>query len=375
MEKNFSLKDQLFNLEKVQMVAGEINATYPAFNAEKFTKQVVDRFPELELKERIFWIRDNLREHLPAPYREATQVLLEALPPECDPTLTDDDFGDFIYAPYGYFVSTYGCTAEDLDFSLAALKEMTTRFSAEDPIRFFINAFPEQTMKTLQAWTTDRHYHVRRLTSEGTRPKLPWAHKLVLEPGEALPILNALYGDATRFVTRSVANHLNDISKTHPALVLESLDRWQQSGKQQEKEMTFIVNHSLRTLVKQGHTETMEFLGYSQNPQVDIQDFELSADRVKVGEALTFAFTLYPQQDEKLIVDYVMHFRNKKGGLGQKVYKMKKVELKAGEPLTLEKRHPFKKNMTTRALYTGEHIVEIQINGKRVADRTFHLEV
>jgi 3-methyladenine DNA glycosylase AlkC len=245
MDKKFSLKDHLFNQLKITKIAHEIHRVYPAFDENQFIQRTVGKFPELELKERISWISDTLKVFLPENYREATTILLESLPPPNDNTKTDNDFGDFIYAPHADFVAKYGCKEEYLSFSLKALKEITTRFSAEDAIRYFINAFPEETLRELQTWSLDPHYHVRRLASEGTRPKLPWAQKINIAVEKALPILDNLFSDTTRFVTRSVANHLNDISKIDPELTLSTLNKWQQSQKQNPKEMEYIIKHSL----------------------------------------------------------------------------------------------------------------------------------
>jgi 3-methyladenine DNA glycosylase AlkC len=170
--KKFSLKDDLFNAQKVGKIALEIHNVYPAFNIDTFKKEVVGAFPELELKERIYHIRDMLKKYLPDNYTDATDILLEALPPELDPKKSDDDFGDFIYAPYSDYVATYGCTEEYLDFSLEALQDMTKRFSVEYAIRDFINLYSEKTLEMLYACTLSENYHERRLASEGLRPKL-----------------------------------------------------------------------------------------------------------------------------------------------------------------------------------------------------------
>src|SRR5215208_1703768 len=162
------------------------SSVYPYLDQSDFTKSIVQKFPQLELKERIAWISENLKACLPADYQEATSILLASLPPPNDNSKTDNDFGDFIYAPYADFVAKNGVSKKDLYFSLAALKEITMRFSAEDAIRYFINAFPTETMQELQKWSKDAHYHVRRLTSEGTRPKLPWSQKIIVSPEQAL---------------------------------------------------------------------------------------------------------------------------------------------------------------------------------------------
>ena len=373
MKEKFSLKDALYNPEKVQKIATEIKAVYPDFEQESFEKDVLDLFPELELKERMYHIRDMLTHYLPQDYREAVNILLEALPEALDNTKSDDDFGDFIYAPYGEFVTLHGCCLEHLDFSLAALREISKRFSVEFAIRDFINTFPAEALAVLVSCSLSDNYHERRLASEGLRPKLPWAKKLTIDYSEPLIHLENLFYDKTRYVTRSVANHLNDIAKVDAPLVIETLKRWKVSGKQEPKEMDFILNHALRTLVKQGHEDALCLLGYMQNPDIKVSDFVLQKEEVSVGEALWFDFKVKAKEDTKLMIDYIIHFRTKAGTYSPKVHKLKKVSLKKGESLTLQKKHPFKANMTTRTLYVGEHKVEVQINGTLYASSTFIL--
>ena len=359
-ETNFSLKDQLFNKPAVSGLAKRIKAVYPQFKEAQFVKHTVTKFPELELKQRLSWIRENLRTYLPDDYRKAVTILLNSLPEECDPHLSDDDFGEFIYAPYGEFVAIYGCTKKELAFSLNALEQITTRFSAEEAIRYFINAFPEETMKRLHKWATHKHYHVRRLVSEGTRPKLPWCIGIELQPGQAMPLLDVLYTDSTRYVTRSVANHLNDISKTNPQLVVDTLHRWQKAGGQQSDELAFIVKHSLRTLVKQGNPAAMQVLGYSPKPHITVQ--AQVAPTVAIGQALEFGCSITAQRTEPLLIDYAIGFQTKSGKVSYKVFKWKQATLKKGETLELQKKHAFK-IMTTRTLYPGKHTLSIQANG------------
>lgn len=374
MAEKFSLKDHLFNESKVLKIAGEIASVYPGFEKELFVTRTVEKFPELELKERITWISAKLREYLPTSYPDAVRVLLDALPPPNDPTLADNDFGDFIYAPYAEFIARYGCSKEYLALSLDALREITMRFSAEDAIRYFINAFPTETMQEILKWSTDDNYHVRRLASEGTRPKLPWSQKISIAPEDALPILDNLYFDTTRYVTRSVANHLNDISKVHPELALSTLAKWQESGKQSEREMEYITNHALRTLVKQGYKNAITFLKFAAEPEVEFADFKIKNDKVVLGDALEFSFTLTAKKDEQLIIDYVLYFPNKANkGNNKKVFKIKKLMMQKDQTLTISKKHPMRKDMTTRKLTAGEHKIEIQINGKTFGEKAFSL--
>lgn len=371
--KKFSLKDDLFNAQKVEKISLEIQSVYAEFNIYAFNKDVVDAFPKLELKERIYHIRDMFKKYLPDDYVEATNILLSALPSELDPKKSDDDYGDFIYAPYSDYVSFYGCTDEHLDFSLEALREMTKRFSVEFAIRDFINHYPEKTLEMLYECALSKNYHERRLASEGLRPKLPWAKKLILDYNESFKHLDDLFYDKTRYVTRSVANHLNDIAKIDAPLVVETLIRWTKSGKQNPKEMEYITTHGLRTLVKKGDENALALLGYVKSPSILVSDLALHTNVVRVGESLVFELEIEAKEETKLIVDYIMYFQTKLGTLSPKVHKLKKVNLKKGEKIILQKKHPLKAEMSTRTLYEGEHRVEVQINGVVYASESFIL--
>ena len=376
MSKNkekFSLKDKLFNAPKVQKIAQEIKAVYRSFEAEGFTDEVLASFPKLELKERMYHIRDMFKKYLPNDYREAISVLLKALPPELDNTKTDDDFGDFIYAPYSEYVVAYGCCDEHLDFSLQALSEMTKRFSVEYAIRDFINRYPQETLTMLEKCALSDNYHERRLASEGLRIKLPWAKKISLDYHESMQPLEKLYYDKTRYVTRSVANHLNDIAKIDAPLVIETLKHWKSTRRQEAKEMDYIINHALRTLVKEGHEEALALLGYNNDPQIYVSNIVLDSNIVNIGDALIFKIEIEAEEESKLLADYIIHFCKKHGELSPKVYKLKKFVLKKGERLILRKEHLFRENMSTRMLYKGEYKIEIQINGIIYCNSSFHL--
>ncbi len=372
-EVSFSLKDDLFNAETVGRLASWLKSAHPKLDEAEFVSEVLAEFPNLELKQRIAHIAATMARHLPNDYRAAVDVILEALPERLDPSKSDDDFGEFIIAPLSHFIAEHGATEQHLETSLAALRETTQRFSAEDAIRTFINAFPERTIEFLLECASDENYHVRRLASEGTRPKLPWSGKLDIAYTDPLPILDALYADPTRYVTRSVANHLNDIAKIDPAFVIDTLTRWKNNGAQDAKEMDFIIEHGCRTLVKQGNADALSLMGYGAKPNVVIADLETSTPTVEVGTAFEFAFTLKANSAQKLMVDYVMAFAGADGGPGgQKVFKLKRLDLDRGESISIKKRHPMKL-MTTRRLYEGEHTITLQLNGHEVNQLAFNL--
>jgi 3-methyladenine DNA glycosylase AlkC len=367
------LKDQLFNAQKIGKLAQEISAVYVDFKADLFQKEVLSRFPELELKARIAWISACLKAYLPDPYQQALAIILKALPPACDPTLTDDDFGEFIYAPYSHFVAEYGCSLEHLEISLSAIERITTRFSAEYAIRTFILHFPDHTLKYLKKWIQHPHYHVRRLVSEGTRPKLPWAQKIPYSSDVYLPLLDSLYKDSTRFVTRSVANHLNDVSKIDPSAVLDRLSQWKRQDLQSAKELDFITKHSLRTLIKQGHIPTLTHLGLSPSAKITTT-LQVHTPAFKIGEKLTFTVDIHSHEACTLIVDYILMFRRKDQKLSPKVFKLKTTHLKAGEPLKITKTHPFPATLSTRTFYPGTHAIKLQINGRIFDEHFFELK-
>ncbi len=372
-EKIFLLKDMLFNKVKVEKLAREIKKAYPVFKEKDFVKAVLKDFPEQELMQRIMGIRDRLREYLPTDYKEAVEVILLALPAPLDPTKTDADFGDFIYAPYSYFVAEYGCAAKHLKVSLNALEEITKRFSCEGALRDFLNNFPKETLATVAVWSKSKNYHVRRLASEGTRPNLPWAKKINIDPKLLFPILDTLHADKSRYVTRSVANHLNDLSKIYPDLVLKTLTKWKKDKKQNQDEVDFIIKHSLRTLVKQGNLKALKLLGFGE-VEVGVKQFKLLTPQVKIGEKLDFCFGLksLSKKKQNLKLSYLIYFKKANGKLAAKVFDLGNKTLVPDGEIMFSKQHPLRL-MSTRTLYTGEHRLEIQVNGKILVKENFEL--
>lgn len=373
-EKQFSLKDELFNAKKVKQLSGEIKAAYPKFDTRGFERQVLKDFPKQELMERIRGIRNQLRAFLPKSYPEAVKVILKALPSELDNKKTDNDFGDFIYAPYSYFVATYGCTEKHVDLSLGALKEITKRFSAEGALRDFLNAFPDKTLQAVNKWAKDKNYHVRRLASEGTRPNLPWAKRINVLPAKMSPVLDQLHADSTRYVVRSVANHLNDLSKIDKKLTLSLLKKWRKAKKQNHKELDYLTNHSLRTLIRAGDADALRMVGFASD-QLNVTDFQVKPKKVKVGEAVSFSFKLSSTSGkaQNVMVDYILYFNKANGKLSPKTFKLAKILLEPEETIVLKKSHALKL-MRTRALYPGEHQIELQINGHCFGCESFMLD-
>ncbi|WP_108815878.1 hypothetical protein [Loktanella sp. Alg231-35] len=371
MAEKFSLKDDLFNPTTVGRL-GQYFEKAGVFDAAPFVSEVLAGMAPLELKARINWIAQVLANHLPQDFPGAAQAITSALPPPLDPTLRDDDFGHFIYAPLGVYVENHGLE-DHLDRSLDLLEAVTQRFSMEFSIRAFLNRWPDETLARMDEWRNHDHYHVRRLVSEGTRPKLPWGQGIGLTTAQTLPLLDRLHSDNTRFVTRSVANHLNDITKSAPELVLERLKAWQRQGDQDAKELLWMRKHALRGLIKAGHAGAMEHLGYQPNVDVTLNNFSITPTSIARGDAVQVAVTLTTKDDAPLIVDYVIDFVKANGTLAPKVFKFKVLDAKAGKPVTLTKRHLFKDNATTFTLHPGAHRANVQVNGRIIGTQGFTL--
>lgn len=369
----FSLKDQLFNRERVEYLSGQFAAADPAFDGPRFVRQGIKPFKQLQLKQRIVHLAKTLESSLSPDFKIAAAQIIAALPPPLDPNKTDDDFGDFIFAPLGEFVVRNGLEKQHLNLSLRTIQAITQRFSMEDAIRAFIDTFPDQTLATLSRWALHKNYHVRRLVSEGTRPLLPWSGRLSIPSDLPLPMLDILHADSTRYVTRSVANHMNDLSKTTPAIVIDRLQNWKSAGQQDKNELQWISRHALRTLVKKGDPSALKFLGFRTNPKITVSNLALRSAKIKPGDAVDFSFNVSAERKESLVVDFVIDFVKANGTLAPKVHKLKQLTLGKGESVDVKKRHTLRANATTYKLYPGTHRLTIQINGKAYATETFEL--
>ena len=371
MAQGFSLKDDLFNADTVGRLAGYFEGA-GVFAAAPFEARVMAQMPPLELKARINMIAEVLSEFLPPDFEQAAEAIEQALPPPLDPTKTDDDFGHFIFAPLGVYVENHGLEAH-LSRSLLLIEALTQRFSMEFSIRAFLNRWPTEVMAQMEAWACHDNYHVRRLVSEGTRPRLPWGQNIGIGADETLPLLDVLHEDRTRYVTRSVANHLNDVAKTDPDAVIARLMRWRNGGQQEASELAWMARHALRGLIKAGHPGAMSHLGYAPDVVLSEAQITIVPPDLDIGDAAQVDVKLQSVTDTPLIIDYVIDFVKANGSRAPKVFKMKVLDAKAGQAITLSKRHLFKKGATTFTHYPGSHRVHLQVNGRKVDFADFTL--
>ncbi|WP_299687132.1 DNA alkylation repair protein [uncultured Tateyamaria sp.] len=368
----FSLKDQLFNADSLGDLADDFAAAVPGFDRDAFHTAALSGVKERTLVACLDWFADCLEPYLAPDFPTMADQLEAALPPRLDPGLRDDDFGRFIHAVPGVLAARHGLE-DHRERALDLLHAATQRFSMEFYIRPFLNRWPEQTLARLRKWAEDDNYHVRRLVSEGTRPKLPWARKVDLTSDQTLPLLDRLQADPTRFVTRSVANHLNDVAKSEPEAVLGRLRSWNADATQSAKERDWMRRHALRTLVKDGHPGAMEMLGYRSDADV-AADLVIETPEVNLGDALRFRVALSAQDVTPVIVDYRIRFARPGGRSGEKVFKLKVARVTEGQPLILTKAHMLKANATTFELHPGTHGLVVQVNGVDRASGTFDIQ-
>jgi 3-methyladenine DNA glycosylase AlkC len=365
------LKD-FFDARVINDLAAALRRAHRGFDAGAFTKACLRGLDDLELVARAGHVATVMHQHLPGDFEAAARVLLAALGPELDGS---ESFGmaPFRYLPHVLFVARHGLAEAHFETSMRLQYELTKRFSAEYSIRAFLVQHPQATYERLQQWAHDPSVHVRRLVSEGTRPRLPWAPRLrefQRDPAPVLRLLELLRDDDERYVQRSVANNLNDIGKDHPAVLVATCKRYLVDATPARR---WIVGHALRSAVKAGDRGALALLGYAGKPAVRVADVRLPP-RARLGDTLRFSFQLVStaRAAQELLVDFAVHFVKADGGTRAKVFKLKKLTLGAGARTQLEGRVSLA-DLTTRKHRAGRHVVDLRLNGVELALGAFDL--
>jgi 3-methyladenine DNA glycosylase AlkC len=347
------IKD-LINEQSVGALASAVQNTHKPFDREAFMDMVFDAvWTDRALKQRIRHVTTTLHALLEKDYRTTLDIFRQAMP-------NVEGIVQWVFTDY---VEVYGLG--DWEASIPALEVFTERMSAEFAVRPFIVRYPERTMAQMLVWSGHGSAEVRRLASEGCRPRLPWGirlHDLVADPSPILPILEQLRNDESESVRRSVANNLNDISKDHPDVVLDLLQSWQAEA---TPEVGWITGHALRTLLKQGHPRALTLLGYPSDAEIAVHNLAIEPEGIRIGEEVTVSFDVESLADGplNLMIDYVVYHVRANGRRAGKVFKLTKKPLGPGETLHVQKRHSFAP-VTTRNYYPGKHAIEPKINGK-----------
>ncbi|AQU10890.1 DNA alkylation repair protein [Clostridioides difficile] len=344
------LLKNMYNRESLYEVAVAIQSVYNSFKVDEFIKSTMDEtWNNLELKARCRKISMSLGMYLPEDYKEALSIL--------EKSVTGFYFAFF----FPDFVEVYGQDDINWDLSISALERNTEYWSSEFAVRAFIIKDEERMMAQMRKWSKHKSEHVRRLASEGCRPQLPWGQaisKFKKDPTPVLPILEQLKTDTSTYVQKSVANNLNDISKTHPDLVISIAKDWY--GK--NKSTNWIVKHGCRTLLKKGNRDVLALFGYDDTTSINIQDFTLETTSISIGEDLTFSFNILAKKATKTRLEYGIDYIKSNGKKSRKIFKISEVSLKENEKKSYMKKHSFA-DVSVRKHYPGIHSIAIIING------------
>lgn len=346
----------------LRRLAADLVREAPHADIEAFLDVALKDLPTLSIMQRVHRIAESLHVALPGPYEDQLDVV-RRLGPRVR--------GAFVGMGLSDFVATYG--RHDAAMSLAALKHLTAFGTSEFAIRHFLRQDLEGTLQAMADWSRDDNEHVRRLASEGCRPRLPWSFRLealIVDPSPVAPILRQLNADASPYVRRSVANHLNDITKDHPDWVFEHIGTWPAD----QPATAWIIRHGLRSLVKTGDPRALKALGAADTADVVVDKLSALPASVAIGGNVDIAFSLRSTSAhaQRLVVDYAVHYVKKNGLSSRKVFKLTALTLEAGATASLQTRRAVR-NFTTRVHYPGRHQVDILVNGRTLGSTDFLL--
>ncbi|VVM70457.1 putative protein YhaZ [Pseudomonas fluorescens] len=353
---------EIFNPARLQHIATEMTAVYPEFNAKAFLKMANEGLADLSIMQRMARVSECLHTVLPLSFEQSLEAL-RALAPRLN--------SGFVSISLPHYVATYGGHA--FEQSMDALKYFTTFGSAEFAIRHFLRSDFKRTLAVMHDWSLDENEHVRRLASEGCRPRLPWSFRLEQiqsDPTLAAAIIDNLKADDSLYVRKSVANHLNDITKDHPDWVLDVIEGWSL----EHKHTAWIARHALRSLIKQGHPRALAIIGAGGKPEVEIMEVKVEPAVIGLGEKITLSFSVKStvEDSQRLVIDYAIDYVKANGSTSAKVFKLKALTL-PGNAVAFVARGQHIKELTTRRHYAGKHAVHIMVNGERLASTGFEI--
>jgi 3-methyladenine DNA glycosylase AlkC len=355
---------EIFNAERLQHIATEMTTVYPAFDHKKFLKLAQTGLADLSVMQRMARVGECLHAVLPLDF-EASLEVLRALAPRLN--------SGFVSMCLPHYVATHG--AHQFDLSMEALKYFTAFGSSEFAIRHFLRSDLERSLALMHDWSLDANEHVRRLASEGCRPRLPWSFRLEqiqADPQLAAKILDNLKADSSLYVRKSVANHLNDITKDHPEWVLDLIEGWSL----EDKNTAWIARHALRSLIKQGNLRALAIIGAGGKPEVELVEVKVEPPVIGLGEKITLSFAIRSTvpDSQRLVIDYAIDYVKANGSTSAKVFKLKALTL-AGHGSAVISRGQQIKELTTRRHYAGRHAVHVMVNGERLGSALFELQI
>ena len=349
----------LYSKEFIKKLANRLFLAFTNFEKEDFINTIFDiSWQNLELKQRMRHIAITLNKYLPLSYKKQLEILKEV----------KKDFTGLEAMIFQDFVEVFGL--DDFDESMKALEVFTQDASSEFAIRQFILKYEEQTMNQMKIWAKSKNEHLRRLSSEGFRPRLPWAislPKFKQNPTKPLEIIELLKNDKSLYVRKSVANNLNDISKDNPQLVIKFV----KENLGSTKELNWICKHASRTLLKKGDKQILELFNFDKSHHINLIDFCYDKS-VNINENLSFSFEINSDENiGNIRVEYVIYYLKSNNIHNKKVFMISQNEIKSSSK-KFTKKQSFK-NMTTRKHYLGKHFIAILINGEEILKKEFYL--
>ncbi len=357
----------MYNKEFVDDLLIRLTEFIPDINKELFRNQVfTNEWDNMELKQRMRHITITLNKHMFDDFERDAEVIVKL----SNSLLTESTALSFGYMFLPDYIEVYG--QDNFDISVDALHEITKFMSCEFAVRPFIVKNQKKMLDIMFKWSKSDNYAVRRCSTEGCRPRLPWAialPKLKSDPSPILPILEGLKDDDSETVRRSVANNLNDISKDNPELVIDIAKRWLGKSEQRDK----LVKHACRTLLKAGNSEVMQLFGFGNPDNIKLLNMK-STTTVKIGDNLNFSFVLSncSDDDTKIRLEYGIYFRLANGNLSRKVFKISEKVYKRQSESVVNSKHSFR-IITTKKFYPGEHKISIIVNGIESAFANFNI--
>lgn len=358
----------MYNAAFFESLCPVMKQAIPGFDCKEFTYTVFDKsWPDLELKERVSHISKCLGYFLPRDFNAAADLLVELSQKMIDNGVHTQSFVPIFIPEY---IQRKGL--EHPEKSLASLAEITRLVSAEFAIRPFLQKYPQQTMAFMLQLSKHDHPAVRRFSSEGCRPRLPWGAGvpwLKKNPTQILELLENLKTDSSEYVRKSVANNLNDISKDHPETILRLAKKWRKSN---DPATAWIVRHACRTLLKRGDVHALALHGFDASHRSEIKNFSCGKSKVKVGDALDFQFDFINKQKASAMfrIEYSIEYKTSSGRSSRKIFKLKEARFEPGVNYAIRKKQSFK-DLTTRKHYKGKHLITILSNGKNLASAEF----
>jgi 3-methyladenine DNA glycosylase AlkC len=352
------LKD-LYSKEFFQNFSVILNEVIPNFDKKKFIQQIfVENWQEKELKQRMRHTTLVLHSILANDYKKAAQQIEQMI------KIIQIKEANQNTLPYLFFPDYIECHGiDDFETSTKSMEFITQFISCEFAVRPFIKKYQQKMIDKMCHWSLHKNHHVRRLASEGSRPRLPWAMALPeykKDPKPILPILENLKTDQSEYVRRSVANSLNDMAKDHPQIVISIAKKW----KGISKETDGIIKHGARTLLKQGNKEILSYYGLLDNQAIEINGFALDSHKITTGGTLHFSFSVANQSNDSLAIrlEYAIYYLRQNKTHSKKVFKITEKRITPNETIKIKQKQSFRP-ITTRKFYLGKQKIAIILNG------------